>query len=228
MDMDKILRDLDIDMKEKLKNILKSKDLSDLASTLIKSMGTQKMATLLCDRTYFSTEQVVKALDKMGGKRSKLQDLLEEPKNESQMKESVAADLRSKKFKCAYEVPLPKTGSKRSRKIDVAGYRKGVFGGLSVIGVELKSKPTTAAIDGAFGQAKDYSDWCEESVVCFSPLVYLKQSDRIESKMKKDRRLGVWIVSKRRVVKPLQEATATSIPDKNQQEMKDYIDSGKC
>ena len=226
MEIDEILRDLDIDMRAKLTEFTSS-DLQKLPSMTTKSMNKQTLAGLLCDRTYFDPAVVIKTLERLGGKRTKLLELLDEPRDEGQMRESVASELRSKKYKVAYEVPLPKKGRSRSRKIDVAGYRKGILGGISVIGVELKSRATRAAIDSAFGQAKDYKEWCEESVVCFSPLVYLKYSDVIADKMKKDRELGVWIVNKRRVARILQEASAMSIPDRKQQEMVDFITLGR-
>lgn len=226
METAEILRDLDIDLKSRLSSFT-SREMKKLLATLTESLNKQKMAGLLCDGTYFDAREVLRVLEKTGGKRSKLMELLDEPKDESQMRESVAADLRAKKYEIAYEVPLPKKGRQRRRKIDVAGYKKGLLGGISVIGVELKSLATRSAIDSAFGQAKDYSDWCEESVVCFSPFVYYKYADAIADKIKKHRELGVWIVSKRRVVRILQDATATSISDKKQKEMVDFITPGK-
>ncbi len=226
MEIDEILRDLDIDMRAKLTEFTSS-DLQKLLSTTTKSMNKQTLAALLCDRTYFNPPEVLKALEKIGGKKSKLLDLLDEPKNEGQLRESVASELRSKKYKISYEVPLPKKGRSRARKIDVAGYRKGLLGGISIVGVELKSQATRSAIDSAFGQAKDYKDWCEESIVCFSPLVYLKYPDVIANKMKKEKDLGVWIVNKRRVARVLQDASSLSIPDKKQKEMVDFISLGR-
>lgn len=228
MDVSEILRDLSVDIKTSLTTFT-SADLQKLASTLTKSMSKQTLASLLCDETYIKHETVLKALEKMGGKKSnKLLQLLGEPRDEAQMKESVAHDLRSKNFKVGFEVPLPKKGRGRTRKIDVAGYqRSGMLGRISIIGVELKSELTRGAIDKAFGQTKDYSEWCEKSVVCFSPLVYLKYSDAIEGKMKKDANLGVWIANKRTVVKVLNEPTSTSVPDKRQEEMIEFIKHGK-
>lgn len=226
MDIKEILRDLDVDMKARLTTFT-SNELGKLLSALTKSMNKQTLAGLICDDNYFNQEHVVKALDKMGGKKSKLRELLGEPKDEAQMRESVGSELRAKKYRISYEVPLPKKGRGRQRKVDVAGYKKGLLGGISIIGVELKSQTTRGAIDQAFGQAKDYSEWCEESAVGFSPLVYLKYSDVIENKMKKERNLGVWIVSKRKIVRVLQDASALSVSDKKQKEMVEFIESGR-
>lgn len=221
-----MLRDLNVDMKARLSTFT-SIELRKLLSSLTKDMNKQRLAALICDENHINPERVIRVLGKMGGKRSKLMELLEEPKDEAQMRESVGTELRAKKYRIAFEVPLPKKGRGRQRKIDVAGYRKGLLGGVTVIGVELKSQAARSAIDQAFGQAKDYSEWCEESAVAFSPLVYLKYPDVIENKMKKERSLGVWIVSKRKIVRVLQEASAVSVPDKKQKEMVEFIESGR-
>lgn len=53
-----------------------------------------------------------------------------------------------------------------------------------------------------------------------------RYADDIESRRKKYGNLGVWIVSKKRVVRILQEASAMSIPDKKQNDI-EYISSGE-
>lgn len=91
-----------------------------------------------------------------------------------------ALALAAKLLDIPYTVVMPSNASKVKveatgpRRIGVVGYKKGRFlGSANVTGVELKSQATRGAIDAAFSQAKDYSEHCEESVVCFSPFVYI-------------------------------------------------------
>lgn len=229
MDTKEILSNLNVDIKSGLTRFT-STELQKLGTSIIKSMSKQSLASLLCDETYIKHDDVLKELEKMGPKKSnKLLQLLGEPRDEAQMKESVAQTLRSDGYKTGFEVPLPKKGRERVRKVDVAGFqKKGILGKTSFIGVELKSEVARGAIDKAFGQAKDYSEWCDRSVVCVSPLVYLRYSNAIEGKMEKDDHIGVWIANKRTIVKKLSNPTRMVISErKRQEEMVDFIKHGK-
>jgi hypothetical protein len=229
MDTKEILSDLNVDIKSGLTRFT-STELQKLGTSIIKSMNKQSLASLLCDETYIKHDDVIKELEKMGPKKSnKLLQLLGEPRDEAQMKEAVAQSLRSEGYKTGFEVPLPKKGRGRVRKVDVAGFQKsGILGRITMIGVELKSEPARGAIDKAFGQAKDYTEWCDRSVVCFSPLLYLKYANAIEGKMEKDEHIGVWIANKRTIVKELNDPTRMAISEKKrQEEMVDFIKSGK-
>ncbi|MEE9506160.1 MAG: hypothetical protein V3V98_03345 [Thermoplasmata archaeon] len=229
METQEILQNLDVDIKSGLTRFT-STELQKLVTNIIKSMSKQSLASLLCDETYIEHDNILKELEKMGPKKSnKLLQLIGEPRDEAQMKESVAHALRSDNYKVGFEVPLPKTGRERVRKVDVAGFQKSsIMGKTSIIGVELKSEVARGAIDKAFGQAKDYSEWCDRSVVCVSPLVYLRYSGAIEGKIGKDDDIGVWIANKRTVVKVLNDPTRMAISErKRQEEMVDFIKHGK-
>jgi len=216
---------LGIDIENRLQNKLKHKELENLLMKMVSKMNMKKLAKLLCDKNYFSINELLTALEKID--KNKLMELIDEPKDEKEMAIPVIRELKERGYKVAQEVPLPKVGRAKPRKMDVAGYRKkGIARRVSVFGVELKAKATRNAIDSAFSQARDYLDYCEQVVVAFSPLMYLKYADVIEDKSKKEDDIGVWIVGKTGILYRIKEAYSQEVSAKMQRSIGEYIEKG--
>ena len=212
-------------IESRLYNIMEKEELKDLLMSMVSKMTKSKLPKLLCDEEYFSFKELLTTLEKID--KNKFMELIEEPKDEKEMAEPLKDELKNRGYKVAQEVPLPKVGRARPRKMDVAGYKKrGITKRVSVFGFELKARPTRNAIDSAFSQARDYLNYCEQVVVAFSPLMYLKYADVIEDKAQKEEEIGVWIVSKKRILYRIKDAYAREVPDKMQRSIVEYIEKG--
>ena len=221
----KALEKLGIDIENRLQNKLKHKELENTLIKMVSKIKIRKLVKLLCDENYFSMDDLLTTLEKIDKK--KLMELLDEPKDEKEMAIPIIRELKDMGYKVAQEVPLPKVGRARPRKMDVAGYRKkGIARRVSVFGLELKTSATRKAIDDAFSQGKDYLEYCEQVVVVFSPMVYLKYADVIENKTKKEEDLGVWIVGKTAILYRIKDAYAHEVSDKKQKSIVEYIEKG--
>ncbi len=222
---EKAIRELNIDLKNRLYDILSKTEMQNVITKLSSKMNKNEMSKLMCDPDYFTMDDLFNSLEKTN--KIYLTKLLDEPKKEKDMAAPIISRLRRNKFKASREVPLPKEGKGKPRKIDVAGYKKSFLGGISVIGFELKSEISRGAIDKALSQARQYQDYCEQVYVCFSPLLYATYFDQINSAIKKEKRMGAWVVGTKQVYLELQEAYANQIYDEQQQTMVKFIDSGK-
>ena len=206
-----------------LQKNMKDNELKELLMGMVSKMTKRKLSKLLCDEKYFSLKELLTTLEKID--KNKFMEIIEEPKDEKEMANPIISDLKERGYKVAIEVPLPKVGRARPRKMDVAGYKKrGITKRVSVFGFELKVRPTRNAIDSAFSQARDYLNYCEQVVVAFSPLMYLKYADVIEDKAQKEEEIGVWIVSKNRILYRIKDAYAREVPDKMQRSIVEYIE----
>lgn len=221
---EKVIKELGIDIRNNLRTMLKKEELQKILNIAIKnSFSAKDIADLLTDENYFSFDDIFKALEQY--KKDIIYKLFDEPKDEKEMAKPVIRELNEQGYTVAVEVPLPKKGKAKPRKIDVAGYKKeGFRKKISIYGFELKCKGGRDSIDKAFAQANDYKDYCEQVSVCFSPLMYLKYHDVIKDKIKKYKGIGVKIVSKSNILIPLGEAYSRDISDKTQREMVEYID----
>ncbi len=220
------LESLGIDLKNRLHNKMKKAELMKLMDNIVSKKNIGEIVTLLLDEKYFSAEELLNALEKLDKK--KFMELLDEPNNEKEMAVPVVYELNQQGYKVSQEVPLPKVGRARPRKMDVAGYKKkGIMKKISVTGVELKCSYTRSAIDSAFSQARDYLDYCERVIVAFSPLMYLKYKDVIEKNADREEDIGVWIVGKTRILKKLKDAYPREVSDKYQMSIVEYIDKGR-
>ncbi len=216
---------LRIDIKNRLQNKFKHKELENLLMKMVSKKNIKTLAELLCDEKYFSMDELLTTLEKMD--KNKLMELIDEHKDEKEMAIPIIRELNESGYKVAQEVPLPKVGRAKPRKMDVAGYRKkGIARRVSVFGFELKANASRKAIDTAFSQARDYLEYCEQVVVAFSPLMHLKYADVIEDKAKKEEDIGVWIVGKTGILYRIKEAYSQEVSDKKQRSIVEYIEKG--
>lgn len=230
MDSTKLLKELGVDLKGLLLE-QNEKDLRGLLKATI-DMKIRKMkhsrevkafiANILLDDEYISTDELMSALDSKEVKLN-LPKLLEEPRNENEMKRAVNEEFRGGKFKVATEVPLPGKRGKAPR-IDVAVLKKGLLGAVNIYAFELKKSNTRGEILKAFAQAKAYSRHCEQSYVAFTPTTFMKQADEIHRQAKENKEIGVWIVNSRKKIATLQDAYSQTIQDSKQKEIARFIE----
>ncbi len=222
---DENLEKLGIDLKNRLLNKLKKADMEKILTKLLSKKKSGELVNLMSDTKYFSLEELLGVLEKYDKK--KFLEILDEPTSERDMAIPIVRELNKMGYKVSQEVPLPKVGKSRSRKMDVAGYkRRGLRKKVLIFGVELKSETSRYGIDKAFSQARDYQDYCEIVVVAFSPLMYLKYADVIEAKARREESLGVWIVGKTGILYRVKEPIPVGdVSDKYQRSIVEYIDS---
>ena len=223
--------DINIDLENRLFNFLQKKQAIELLMSLLKQKNQKDLISLLCNGSFIPRETLFATIEKYD--KALIHKLFDEPDSESDMAVPIFRRLKEEGYFVSQEVPLPKTGKSRARKMDLAGYKlekkKGLFGGTNIVvmGYELKSEGTRGAIDKAFSQANDYLSACEAARVCFSPLLYAKYYDVIHEKAK-DYNVGVQVVGKSAIYFEVKATPYNKeVPDNIQQQMVEYIKGGK-
>jgi len=228
------VNDMNIDLENRFFNFLQKKEILDLLSEMLKKKNMKELSSMLCNDNLFPSELLLSTIEKYDNKL--VEKLFDEPKSESEMAIPIIMKLNETNFRTAQEVPLPKVGKAKSRKMDVAGYtireeNKGFFKGIQkdivIEGFELKCEGSRGAIDKAFSQAKEYQQYCENSTVAFSPILYAKYYHPIHNKAKEYQNLSVIIVGKSSIRHTLQKGRFVDISDEIQQQMVEYINIGK-
>ena len=221
MGVNEILREMGVNFE----SMLIEQSERDLASLLTAAIGMKSknmnqrevkgfLARLLLDEEYFSTEDLLSALDSKSVKLD-LGKLLEEPRSEKEMKNAVREEFRGEKFMVATEIPLPREKG-RPPRIDVAVMKKGIFGS-TLIGFELKKSYGRLDVMSGFSQAQHYTKFCDEAYVALTPMTYLRQSDIVRAQMKEHREIGVWIVNSRKRLAILSGSVSQEIPRANKE-----------
>ena len=95
-------------IESRLYNIMEKDELKDLLMDMVSKMKKSKLPKLLCDEEYFSFKELLTTLEKID--KNKFMELIEEPKDEKEMAEPLKDELKSRGYKVAQEVPLPKVG----------------------------------------------------------------------------------------------------------------------
>ncbi len=221
MEIKKVLEILDMEVDKRLYG-LTQKELVKLLMTLTKYKNKKDLAKLISDDQYFKLNDLLKSLEK--GEKKLLFRIVNEPKDEMELRQPIANWLKAQKLNYDFEVSLPDT----RRKIDVVGCTYSKYGGVvgedKIVAVEIKTAPTRTGIDSAFSQAKDYVECSDYSYVAVSPYVFLKYSDVLLDKVKKHKReIGLLLVDKFRVITEVEEAKDTEYNDKKYEEIKNYF-----
>lgn len=221
MEIKKVLEILDMEIDKRLYE-LTQKELVKLLITLTKYKSKKDLAKLVSDDQYFKLDDLLKSLEKSETKL--LFRIINEPKDEKDLRQPIANWLKAQKLNYDFEVPLPHT----RRKMDIVGCTYSKYAGLvgedKIVAVEIKTTPSTAGIDSAFSQAKDYIECSNYSYVAISPFVFLKYSDVLLDKVKKHKgEIGLLLVDKFRVITEVEEARDTGYNDKKYEEIKNHF-----
>lgn len=223
MSLDNALASLDIEVDKRLYELKKS-DLLNLISELIKYKDKKLLAKLISDNLYFTTNDLIKSLEKK--QKSLLFKILNEPENESDLRQPIANWIKNIWNYEAYdfEVPLPNS----RRKIDVVGCKFSKYAGFvgedSIVAVEIKTSPSRSALDSAFSQAKDYIDCSDYAYVAVSPYVFLKYSNVILNKIERyDDEIGLLLTDKLRVVSEIYKAKSTKYNNNKYEQVQNYF-----
>jgi len=209
LEIEEILELLDIDIDKRLYQ-LEKKQLVSLLTTIIQGKSKKDLAKLLSDDNHFTVLEIIKTLEKKDKKL--LFRLLNEPKDEKELRLPLRNWLKQLGYEVEFEVPYPGPG--RRRFIDVVGFKKGgFFTSDEICAIEIKISPSRSAIDSAFSQAKDYQRCSDFTYVAVSPYLFLKYPDVVIQKARDYRKIGLILVDKYRVINVLREAEENKYDD---------------
>ncbi|HEY3420688.1 MAG TPA: hypothetical protein VGK23_09065 [Methanomassiliicoccales archaeon] len=229
MDSTKVFSELKLDLKSLLLDVKKEhleKLLDNAIEAKVARMNQREikgfLVGMLLKPENFSIEDIVEALEFPGTEIS-LSSLLEEPSSEEEMKKPVISEYPGDKFKSATEVQLPAEKKSKSARIDVAILRKGLLGS-NLTAFELKLSSQRGEILKAFSQAQAYLEFCDEACVAISPIVYVKQYELVRSQMDEHKKIGVWVVNKRKKLAEIRPIPYVGIENKGKKEVIRFIE----
>jgi hypothetical protein len=229
MELYRIFNELRVDMRTLLMD-QKAEHLEKLLDNAIEAkaarIGQQQevkeyLVGMLISRDNFALEDLLAAMAFQGTKIS-LEMLLDEPSADWYMKRPIMAEFPTNGFVVASDIQLKK-GAKAPR-MDVAVVRR-EKGDYTLFGFAVNSSARKDDVARCFARAGGFLERCDGACVAISPMTYVRQHDLVRELMEKDRRTGVWVVNRHRLMAELRPVPVLSGRDMDRSEVFHYINN---